>query len=127
MLNKKQEECICLMLKTNKTQKQIAKEIEVSERTICEWKKDKEFKDELQSQMKDNFGSLAVDAQKELKKLLQSKNEYVKLQVIKDILDRAGYKSTDKIEHSGNLENPSTNLLLESINRQLGGGNNGTE
>lgn len=86
MLNKKQEECICLMLKTNKTQKQIAKEIEVSERTICEWKKDKEFKDELQSQMKDNFGSLAVDAQKELKKLLQSKNEYVKLQVIKDIL-----------------------------------------
>lgn len=112
------------MLTTNKTQKQIAKEIEVSERTICEWKKDEDFKDELQKQMKNNFSSLAIDAQKELKKLLKSENEYVRLQVIKDILDRAGYKATDKIEHSGNIESPHL-LLLESINRQLGGGGDG--
>lgn len=34
---------------------------------------------------------------------------------------------TDKIEHNGNIDSPSTNALLESISRQLGGGNNGTK
>ena len=86
------------MITSNKTQKQIAKEIQVSENTICEWKKDKEFKDEIQKQMKDNFGSLAIEAQRELKKLLKSKNENVKMQAVKDILDRAGYKPIEKSE-----------------------------
>ena len=79
MLNEKQQKCVILMITSNKTQKQIAKEIQVSENTICEWKKDKEFKEEIQKQMKDNFGSLAIEAQQELKKLLKSKNENVKM------------------------------------------------
>lgn len=37
------------------------------------------------------------------------------------------WRDKQEIEHSGNIENPSTNSLLESINRQLGGGNNGTK
>jgi len=118
MLNEKQQKCIILMVTSNKTQKQIAKEIEVAERTICEWKKDKEFNNEIQNQMQYSFNSLAIEAQKELRKLLKSKNEHVKMQAIKDILDRSGYKPTDKIEHSGNIES-STNVLLERINRQL--------
>ena len=51
--------------------------------------------------MKENFGSLAIEAQQELKKLLKSKNENVKMQAIKDVLDRAGYKPIDKTEVSG--------------------------
>lgn len=98
MLNEKQQKCVILMITSNKTQKQIAKEIQISENTICEWKKDKEFKDEIQKQMKDNFGSLAIEAQQELKKLLKSKNENVKMQAIKDVLDRAGYKPIEKTE-----------------------------
>lgn len=43
MLNENQEKCINLMITTNKTQKQIASEINISEKTICEWKKQKEF------------------------------------------------------------------------------------
>ena len=123
MLNEKQQKCIELLITTNKTQKQIANEINVTEKTICEWKKDTNFKEELQNQMKENFSLLAIEAQKELKKLLKSKNEYVKMQAIKDILDRSGYKPTDKIEHSENVESP-TNALLESINRQLFSRNN---
>ena len=53
----------------NKTQKQIAKELKVTEQTICNWKKDKEFKNEIEKNIKENFGSLALDAQKELKTL----------------------------------------------------------
>ncbi len=119
MLNENQEKCINLMITTNKTQKQIASEINISEKTICEWKKQKEFKEEIQNSMRENFNLLAIEAQKELKKLLKSKNEYVKMHAIKDILDRSGFKPTDKIEHSGNIESPHL-TLLESINRQLG-------
>ena len=89
------------MITENKTQKQIAKEINITEKTICKWKKNKEFKEEIQRQMKENFGSLAIEAQQELKKLLKSKNENVKIQAIKDVLDRAGYKPVDKTEVSG--------------------------
>lgn len=125
MINEKQQKCIDLMVMTNKTQKQIANEIDVAEKTICEWKKQQEFKKEIQNRLQENFSSLAIQAQKELKQLLKSNNEYVKMQAIKDILDRAGYKATDKVEHSGNIENNTTNKLLESISRQLGGGKNG--
>lgn len=101
MLTEKQQKCVILMVTTNKTQKQIAKEIQISENSICEWKKDKEFKEEIQKQLKENFSSLAIEAQQELKKLLKSKNENVKMQAIKDVLDRAGYKPVDKTEVSG--------------------------
>lgn len=101
MLSEKQKKCIILMITENKTQKQIAKEIQVSENTICEWKKDEEFKNEIQKQMKENFGSLAIDAQQKLKKLLNSKNESIQMQAIKDVLDRAGYKPIEKTEISG--------------------------
>lgn len=101
MLTESQIKCISLMITENKTQKQIAKEINITEKTICKWKKDKEFKEEIQRQMKENFGSLAIEAQQELKKLLKSKNENVKIQAIKDVLDRAGYKPIDKTEVSG--------------------------
>lgn len=89
------------MVTTEKTQKQIAKEIQSSEGIISEWKKNKEFKDEIQKQMKENFGSLAIKAQRKLEKLLNSKNEYIQIQAIKDILDRAGYKATEKLDVAG--------------------------
>ncbi len=115
-MNDKQEKCINLMITTNKTQKQIAKEIEVSERTICEWKKQKKFKEEIQKRIQDNFSSLATDAQKELKKLLKSSNEYIKMQAVKDILDRAGYKPTERIKSE---VEPSKKFA--DICKQLGG------
>ena len=115
-MNDKQEKCINLMVATNKTQKQIAKEIEVSEKTICEWKKQREFKDAIDKIIKENFGSLALDAQKELKKLLKSKNEYIKIQAVKDILDRAGFKPTERIK---NEVEPSKKFA--DICKQLGG------
>ena len=115
-MNDKQIKCANLMITTNKTQKQIAKEIEVSERTICEWKKQKEFKEYMQKTIKENFSSLAIEAQRELRKLLKSKNEYIKIQAVKDILDRAGYKPTERIK---NEIEPSKKFA--DICSQLGG------
>ncbi len=98
MLNEKQQKCIILMVTSSKTQKQIAKEIQISENTISEWKRNKEFKEEIQKQMRENFGSLAIEAQQKLKKLLNSKNENIQIQAIKDVLDRAGFKPVEKAE-----------------------------
>ena len=118
-LTDKQEKCINLMVTTNKTQKQIAKEIEVSEKTICEWKKQKEFKDEIDKNIKENFGSLALDAQKELKKLLKSNNEYIRIQAVKDILDRAGYKPVEKREIKDDTEKTKKIDAISSILNQM--------
>jgi len=116
VLSEKQMQCINLMVIENKTQKQIAKELKITEQTICNWKKDKEFKNEIEKNIKENFGSLAVEAQKELKKLLKSNNEYIKMQAVKDILDRAGYKPTERIK---NEVEPSKKFA--DICKQLGG------
>ena len=118
-LTDKQEKCIKLMITTNKTQKQIAKEIEVSEKTICEWKKQKEFKDEIDKNIKENFSSLAIDAQKELKKLLKSKNENIRIQAVKDILDRAGYKPVEKREIKDDTEKTKKRDAISSILNQM--------
>lgn len=98
MLNQKQQKCLFLMVTTNKTQKEISNDINISENSICEWKKNQEFINELHRQTKENFSFLAIEAQKELRKLLKSKNEYIKLQAIKDILDRAGFKQIEKTD-----------------------------
>ena len=98
MLNEKQQKCIILMVTSGKTQKQITKEIQISENTISEWKRNKEFKEEIQKQMRENFGSLAIEAQQKLRKLLNSQNENIQIQAVKDILDRAGYKPIEKTE-----------------------------
>lgn len=121
MLNENQLKCISLMIGTNKTQKQIAKEINITEKTICEWKKQKEFVNEIEKELQQNFGSLAVEAQKQLNKLLKSSNENVRMQAIKDVLDRAGYKPKEKVEHSGNVNNPFEGLTTEELRQMMNG------
>lgn len=118
-MNDKQIKCINLMVTTNKTQKQIAQEIEVSEKTICEWKKDEEFKNAIDKYIKENFSSLAIEAQKELKKLLKSKNEYIRIQVVKDILDRAGYKPVERREIKDETEKAKKIDAISDILNQM--------
>lgn len=119
MLSEKQMQCINLMVIENKTQKQIAKELKITEQTICNWKKDKEFKNEIENNIKENFGSLAVEAQKELKKLLKSNNEYIKMQAVKDILDRAGYKPVERREIKDDTEKTKKIDAISDILNQM--------
>ena len=120
MLNEKQLNCIKSLVLENKTQKEIAKEIKVTEQTICEWKKDAEFQKEIQTQTKECFSILAIKAQKELSNLLESKNEYIQLQAVKDVLDRAGYKPIDK-QITGNASiNYTANTYEEFIKNVKG-------
>ena len=83
------------------TQKEIAKQINITEKTICEWKKDKEFMLELDELVRVGIQSLAAKAFRTMSNLLHSKNDMVKYMAAKDILDRSGFKSEDKLKIEG--------------------------
>lgn len=101
MLSNKQLRCIELMITTDKKQKEIAKEISVAESTIIDWKKEDEFKTEMHIQMNAYFKDISREAQRVMRNLLKDKNSQVRFQASKDILDRAGFKATDRLDIQG--------------------------
>ncbi len=103
MLNSKQLKCIEMMASGEKTQKEMAKALNVSEATICNWKKDAEFMDEYNTALKDSIREVAAKAFKTQIKLLTAKSEMVRYMAAKDILDRAGFKATEKLDINSNV------------------------
>ena len=100
-MNPKQIKCIELLLEGDMTQKEIAKAIKVSENTICNWKKDDDFRAEYETALRGNIQMAAGEAYKTQVKLLKSRSEMVRHYAAKDILDRAGLKPTDKVDLNG--------------------------
>ena len=103
-LSPKQYKCLALLAAGETKQKEIAAKINVSEKTICAWKKDAVFLKELERMTRSNICFLAGKAFRTEMKLLDSKNQFVRLQAAQDILNRAGLKPTDKLEFGGELE-----------------------
>ncbi len=101
MLSKKQKKCLELMAVSDLSQRDIAKQIDVAEETISRWKKDVEFTSELNMLVRISIQSLAAKAFHTQMKLLNSKSDMVKYMAAKDILDRAGFKATDKFRIEG--------------------------
>jgi len=103
MLTAKQHKCIELLAEGELTQKEIAKQVQVSEQTICSWKKNKEFIAEYDGLMRVYIQSFAAKAFQTQRSLLNAKSEMVRYMTAKDILDRAGYKPTDKMELNADI------------------------
>lgn len=101
MLNSKQKKCIELMVEGNKTQKEISEILHVSEATICNWKKNDEFKSDYTSSLKNSMKDVAARAFRTEVSLLKARSETVRLMAAKDILDRAGFKPDENINLSG--------------------------
>lgn len=99
MLKGKQKECLALMLTGELTQKEIAKKIGVTEQTIVNWKKKKEFEEEFNTALLKKINLTAAKAFKtEVALLDMADSDSVRLNAAKDILDRAGFKPKDEIE-----------------------------
>lgn len=92
------EKAIKLMVWTNKSQREIAKELDVQEETVSRWKKHKDFDSIRQREEREYLGDLAAPALRTMKELLKAKSELVRYNAASDILDRTGYKPTDKQE-----------------------------
>lgn len=117
MLSTKQKKCIELMLLGEITQAQIAKELKVTEQTICNWKKNSEFAKELADGNRIAISSLVPRAINKTAALLNAESEQVQLAAAKDILDRAGYKAQDDIKLNANI----TSEKLVDVFKQIGG------
>ena len=98
MLNPKQNRCIELMVEGSHTQKEISELLKVSENTISNWKKSDEFMGEYNTALKSSINQVAAKAFNTQIKLLNARSEMVRHMVAKDILDRAGFKATDKVD-----------------------------
>lgn len=90
-LKPKQRKCIELMILGTMMQAEIAKELKVSEQTICSWKKNGEFAQELANANRMAISALVPRAINKTAALLSAESEQVQLAAAKEILDRAGY------------------------------------
>ena len=105
MLKPKQVKCLEIMLYRKKTDKEIAETINVSPKTICEWKKScPEFQAEYNKLMRNNMQYAAPKAFRKQMRLLESKNDMVAHMAAKDIMDRAGFNPTEKIDMEADMD-----------------------
>lgn len=117
MLKPKQRKCIELLVCGQYTQAQIARELKITPQTICNWKKEAEFSQELNECTKRCIQTLAPKAVKTLESLLNSESDNVRFSAAKDILDRTGFKPSDNVNINGNIA--AEKSKLDSIIAQL--------
>jgi len=105
MLKPKQVKCLELMIRGEMTDKEIAEQINITQKTICEWKKNnKEFQDQYNTMMRSALQYAAPKAFRKQVALLDSENDMVAHLAAKDIMDRSGFKPIDKIEQQVDME-----------------------
>lgn len=105
MLKPKQLKCLELMIQGTMTDKEIAEAINVTQKTICEWKKkNEEFQNEYTALMRSSLQYAAPKAFNKQMSLLKSKNDMVAHLAAKDILDRAGFNPVDKVEQAVDMD-----------------------
>lgn len=100
MLKPKQVECLKLMMQNPKISgKELAETLKVTEKTISQWKnKNTEFQEEYNTLVRSKIQYAATQALGKQIELLQSRNDMVAHLAAKDLMDRAGFNPTEKIE-----------------------------
>lgn len=106
----KREKVAKLMVYTDLTQKEIGRQINVSENTITRWKKQEDFQKLLKENEKSYMKDLVAPAMRGLKDLINANSEFVKLEAVKTILDRAGYDSIDDRLKELDIEKQKTQI-----------------
>ncbi|MEA5012913.1 MAG: phBC6A51 family helix-turn-helix protein [Angelakisella sp.] len=97
-LTAKQLQAIYLMVYEGMTHTQICIELGVSHNCMTTWTNKEMFQAELRKEMDRRFGKLAAKAVNRLEQLIDAKNDSVALGACKEVLNKAGYKETDKVE-----------------------------
>lgn len=103
-------------------QKEATKEVGITPEYFSKWKgKNEEKYKELEKEYHREFmGDLVTPALQALKDLLKSENDNVRLNALRDILDRTGHKPIDKQEvaHSGDMNiktSPYDDLSVDEL------------
>lgn len=78
----------------------IAKEVNIRPETISQWMKREDFQQALKEENQRCFQGMAAKAVKKLNQLLDSKNEGIALAASREVLNKAGYLETQKVEQT---------------------------
>lgn len=110
-----------MMVSGTRTQADIARELKITEQTICNWKRNEEFARELSQATRLVINSLVPRAINKTAALLEAESEQVQLAAAKDILDRAGYKAPKEVKVDG-FKQESSKLadILEQLRQSPG-------
>ena len=103
-LNANMLKCINMMVQTDKQKQEIAKELGVANNCISRWLQREDFQEELKNEMHRGFNSLALKARRRLDQLIDSNNDVVALGACKEVLNKAGYMETQKVEQKIDTE-----------------------
>ena len=105
MLNPKQVKCLEMMLdKPKMKMKDIAKELNVTPKTISTWKKEDEFRSEYDTNFRLKLQYASSRAFHKQVELLDSANEMVAYLASKDIMDRAGFNPVEKVQQEIDMD-----------------------
>lgn len=99
-LTNKQLKAVELMVYSVKQKQEIAEELGISRATISQWVKREDFQQAIRDEMSRSFGQMAFRARKRLEKLIDSKNEGIALAASREVLNKAGYMETQKVEQT---------------------------
>lgn len=97
-LSSQQLKAIHLLVYTDKTNREIAREVGVDKSTVQRWLKTSKFEEKLKEETQRCLNHLASKATRKLEKLIDSRNDGVALGACRTVLDKGGFKETEKIE-----------------------------
>lgn len=131
-LTRKRQKAVMMLFENDKTIKEIAKELKVSDRAIYKWKNDPDFIQAQQEYAISVLDTALPDSVRELMKLINGKKvpAMVKLQAIQTVFKRAGLFSDNGAPELDKARIRKANAdadLTEAKVRALQGGNNGQE
>ena len=86
------------MVYTDMSKGDICKELGVAPNAISRWQQRDDFNEALRDEMHKGFDALAIKARRKLDSLMDSKNDGVALGACKEVLSKAGYDATQKVE-----------------------------
>ncbi|MCS8562725.1 hypothetical protein EFJ78_02040 [Pediococcus pentosaceus] len=113
-MSPKKQKAIELMFNAKLSQKDIADEVGVHETTLSKWKHDDDYKEYMEKYARETISRSSGKALGTMIGLLNARSELVRFNAAKDLLDRAGFAPTDKVDLSGN-----------DINIKIGGTDDG--
>lgn len=131
-LTRKRQKAVMMLFENDKTIKEIAKELKVSDRAIYKWKNDPDFIQAQQEYAISVLDTALPDSVRELMKLINGKKvpAMVKLQAIQTVFKRAGLFSdngTPELDAARIRKANADADLTEAKVRALQGSNNGQE
>lgn len=114
VLTKKQQRAITLMFDKQMSKADIARELDINASTLWRWSTTDEFIEAMTSYAHKAISQSTSKALGTMIGLLDARSEMVRFNAAKDLLDRAGFAPTEKVDLNGN-----------DINIKIGSGDDG--